>query len=682
MFDGRRGGLPARGARHRGSGQYASCSTRGEAGPGPRSARPPLRIEHAQVVRASRQAAVRRAGRDRLDPAEPLHRRHALGREADRPRARARAPTTFGRSSTPASASRSAPTGTSSRSIRCSGLYAAVTRQFPMARLPAAGFPSERITLAKAVEYYTLGSAYAEFAEHAKGVARRRQARRSRRAPRDIFDDSASRDPRHDAVAHDGGRPRGLRGAVDDANWSSSSGPLRRSKPTWSRGLLETHGIDGIIRRGVSRTVFPLSVEGTARCGPSRPKPPSNQTSSTATGRKSDPARRRALRIGVRTARASHRLPVPRPRPARARTDPPLARPRGCERRRLRQRVDRVPRRLRPRVRHRRHAVPRVPAAQRGTEVEGEGVDRLGDRAGASRRARSASASFLILGRGEEKTGGRRKRALIADGYEALIAAIYLDGGDRARARLHRAAVRRSDRRGTPHGRGGGFHRRLQVGAPGMAAAPRPWPAVVPARCRDRAGASPRFEVEVLVNGEAIARGEGKSKKEAAQAAARVALEPARRPSPEPSRGWPRSVDFNNAPRFFARAAISTERRPARAAGSPVGAGPARTAAPRAPPPRRSAESDGSAGGPRAAASGRCSYSVSGGRRQIDVFEPGEVVLRRARRAMQAEGDLGQGQRFFFGQYGEDGLERTVSAGAMQAQLVAEPAGHRETAAW
>jgi ribonuclease-3 len=36
---------------------------------------------------------------------------------------------------------------------------------------------------------------------------------------------------------------------------------------------------------------------------------------------------------------------------------------------------------------------------------------------------------FLILGRGEEKTGGRRKLALISDCYEALIAAIYLDGG-------------------------------------------------------------------------------------------------------------------------------------------------------------------------------------------------------------------------------------------------------------
>src|SRR5262249_2536961 len=32
----------------------------------------------------------------------------------------------------------------------------------------------------------------------------------------------------------------------------------------------------------------------------------------------------------------------------------------------------------------------------------------------------------LLLGRGEEKTGGRRKQALLADGYEALLAAIYL----------------------------------------------------------------------------------------------------------------------------------------------------------------------------------------------------------------------------------------------------------------
>ncbi len=42
---------------------------------------------------------------------------------------------------------------------------------------------------------------------------------------------------------------------------------------------------------------------------------------------------------------------------------------------------------------------------------------------------------FLALGRGEEKTGGRKKQALLADSYEAVIAAIYIDGGiDEARA--------------------------------------------------------------------------------------------------------------------------------------------------------------------------------------------------------------------------------------------------------
>ncbi len=35
----------------------------------------------------------------------------------------------------------------------------------------------------------------------------------------------------------------------------------------------------------------------------------------------------------------------------------------------------------------------------------------------------------LMLGRGEEKTGGRRKHSLIEDTFEAVIAAIYLDGG-------------------------------------------------------------------------------------------------------------------------------------------------------------------------------------------------------------------------------------------------------------
>lgn len=45
---------------------------------------------------------------------------------------------------------------------------------------------------------------------------------------------------------------------------------------------------------------------------------------------------------------------------------------------------------------------------------------------------------FLRLNRGEEKTGGRSKRTLLVDTYEALIAAIYLDGGIEAANRFLR----------------------------------------------------------------------------------------------------------------------------------------------------------------------------------------------------------------------------------------------------
>jgi ribonuclease-3 len=36
---------------------------------------------------------------------------------------------------------------------------------------------------------------------------------------------------------------------------------------------------------------------------------------------------------------------------------------------------------------------------------------------------------FMLVGVGEEKSGGRRKRALLADAFEAVLAAIFLDGG-------------------------------------------------------------------------------------------------------------------------------------------------------------------------------------------------------------------------------------------------------------
>lgn len=42
---------------------------------------------------------------------------------------------------------------------------------------------------------------------------------------------------------------------------------------------------------------------------------------------------------------------------------------------------------------------------------------------------RLSVGQFLRVGHGEEKSGGRRKRALLADLFEALLGAIFLDGG-------------------------------------------------------------------------------------------------------------------------------------------------------------------------------------------------------------------------------------------------------------
>jgi len=48
---------------------------------------------------------------------------------------------------------------------------------------------------------------------------------------------------------------------------------------------------------------------------------------------------------------------------------------------------------------------------------------------------------YLRVGRGEEKTGGRRKRALLADTLEAVLAAVFLDGGFDEAARFVRRAL-------------------------------------------------------------------------------------------------------------------------------------------------------------------------------------------------------------------------------------------------
>jgi ribonuclease-3 len=127
----------------------------------------------------------------------------------------------------------------------------------------------------------------------------------------------------------------------------------------------------------------------------------------------------------------------------------------------------------------------------------------------------------LLLGRGEEKTGGRRKQALLADGCEALIAAIYLDGGiEHARAFVARELGGLIDDMRRDGLAAQDYKSALQEL---VQAGNRPLPEY---RVVGTVGPDHQklFDVEVVVAGEALARATGPSKKEAEQEAARIAL--------------------------------------------------------------------------------------------------------------------------------------------------------------
>ena len=127
----------------------------------------------------------------------------------------------------------------------------------------------------------------------------------------------------------------------------------------------------------------------------------------------------------------------------------------------------------------------------------------------------------LILGRGEEKTGGRFKQALLADAYEALIAGIYLDGGlDAAGAFLRRElkeAIDAGSAQTFARDYKSALQERLQALGKGLPEY----------RIAGEAGPDHRklFSIEVVCRGEVLGAATGKAKKEAEQEAARLALE-------------------------------------------------------------------------------------------------------------------------------------------------------------
>uniref|UniRef100_UPI001F595CDD ribonuclease III n=1 Tax=Anaeromyxobacter sp. SG17 TaxID=2925405 RepID=UPI001F595CDD len=144
------------------------------------------------------------------------------------------------------------------------------------------------------------------------------------------------------------------------------------------------------------------------------------------------------------------------------------------------------------------------------------------DEQGLSEMARALDlGSLLRLGRGEELTGGRRKSSLLADAMEAVVAALYLGDGlapvlvliDRFLGEAFaRAAAGTLDR---------DFKTQLQeLSQSRLRATPRY--RVVGEHGPDH---SKTFEVETDLRGEVVGKGAGRSKKDAEQAAAKLALD-------------------------------------------------------------------------------------------------------------------------------------------------------------
>lgn len=138
---------------------------------------------------------------------------------------------------------------------------------------------------------------------------------------------------------------------------------------------------------------------------------------------------------------------------------------------------------------------------------------------------------YLMLGRGEELSGGRNKNALLADAVEAVIAALYLDGGiPAARRFVDRLVV--GDLATENAFRDNLFEDYKSALQELLQAAKLPQPKYVVVKER-----GPQhhkiFTVEVRIGSDFSAQAEGASKKAAAQDAARQALEFFRRNSGE-----------------------------------------------------------------------------------------------------------------------------------------------------
>lgn len=126
--------------------------------------------------------------------------------------------------------------------------------------------------------------------------------------------------------------------------------------------------------------------------------------------------------------------------------------------------------------------------------------------------------NYLQLGKGEESGGGRERDSILADAFEALIGAIYLDGGEAVSKQfIHRFVLdNKKDERTVCD-----YKTTLQE------IVQKNHGEVLSYRLLGTNGPDHEksFHVEVLLNSNVIGQGKGHSKKEAEQMAAKEALE-------------------------------------------------------------------------------------------------------------------------------------------------------------
>ncbi|MCR4877492.1 MAG: ribonuclease III [Clostridiales bacterium] len=124
----------------------------------------------------------------------------------------------------------------------------------------------------------------------------------------------------------------------------------------------------------------------------------------------------------------------------------------------------------------------------------------------------------LIMDRGEELTGGREKPSVLCDAMEAVLAAVYLDGGmEAAREVMERCWPKPEEVQRPTQDSKGALQELLQRGG-GDPPEYRITAQTGPAH-------DPRFEATVYRSGKPLAKGLGSTKKHAEQEAAVRALE-------------------------------------------------------------------------------------------------------------------------------------------------------------